>query len=470
MMRRRGRLAALVAVGALIAAGCGDDDDSTAEPTETTEAPADDGGTETTEAPADDGGTETTEAPEDGGDGGDAWTVSTDDCVDPDAANEPIEGTVHIGSVLPLSNSPAAIAFSPVNQGLTAYFEFANENELLPGYEIQFSVQDDQYNQDLTPGAVDALLDDGVHLFTGIIGTPNNLAVRDVLNEECVPQLLNLTGAVEWGDVENYPWTTGGLPPYDIETKVYATEIARQFPDGATVGVFYVNSEFGLTYAETLEEVAGDFGIEIVETQTIEAAETAPPTAQVNALASAAPDVILAVPLGAQCPTFLNELANAKAANAGWEPAVFLTNTCASSLILAGAGENANGIYTSEHRINPGDPALASEPDIAEYIQYMTDRGNADVITTATAGWVIGEATLAILQQAAESPDGLTRASIINAARNLEFTPNLVLDGVVFRASGEEDPFYVESLQVTQYDVASQIFEPVGELVTDFES
>ena len=27
-----------------------------------------------------------------------------------------------------------------------------------------------------------------------IIGTPNNLAVRDTLNEECIPQLLALTG------------------------------------------------------------------------------------------------------------------------------------------------------------------------------------------------------------------------------------------------------------------------------------
>ena len=38
------------------------------------------------------------------------------------------------------------------------------------------------------------LLDSGAHLFSGIIGTPNNAAVRDILNEECVPQLKALTG------------------------------------------------------------------------------------------------------------------------------------------------------------------------------------------------------------------------------------------------------------------------------------
>ena len=52
---------------------------------------------------------------------------------------------------------------------------------------IEVSFEDDQYNKDLTPGAVNNLLDAGVNLFSGIIGTPNNAAVRDTLNEECVP-------------------------------------------------------------------------------------------------------------------------------------------------------------------------------------------------------------------------------------------------------------------------------------------
>ena len=42
-----------------------------------------------------------------------------------------------------------------------------------------------------------------------VIGTPNNLAVWDTLNDECMPQLLNGTGAPQWGDIVNHPWTTG---------------------------------------------------------------------------------------------------------------------------------------------------------------------------------------------------------------------------------------------------------------------
>jgi ABC-type branched-subunit amino acid transport system substrate-binding protein len=468
MIRRPGRLVALLAASSLIFAACGDDDEG-AESTETTAAPAEDGETtETTAAPAEDGETtETTEAP---AEGGDAWVVNTDDCVDPDAVNEPIEGTINIGSVLPLSGGTAAIAFSPVKAGLEAYIQYANENELVPGYELQISIQDDQYNKDLTPAAVDTLLDEGVHLFAGIIGTENNLAVRDTLNEECVPLLMNLTGAVEWAEVADYPWTTGALVPYDIEAQVYAAQIAEQFPDGATVALFNVNSDFGQTYVDAFNEVAADFGIEVVTEQTHEVGDAAPPTAQLNAIASEAPDAILAVPLGSYCPTFLGELANVKAANAGWDPALFLTNTCASALILGVAGPAADGLYTSNHLKDVNDPAVAAEAGPAEYVAFMTELGNGDVVTTASAGWTVGEVTVEILRLAAESPEGLTRASIINAARSLEYVPILARDGVVYTMNGEDDAVNVGALQVLQYDADTATFTSIGDLVTDFDS
>jgi ABC-type branched-subunit amino acid transport system substrate-binding protein len=478
---RRTRLWAFAAVGALALAACGSDSDSASSDTEApagTEAPAatDAPATEETTAPEEEGTdttaaeeTEESEAPA----AGDGWTVNTDDCVDPDLANEPIEGAVSIGSVMPLSGGAAATAFAPVADGFNAYIKYANENGLLEGHEIQVSIEDDQYSKDLTPGAVESLLDNGVHLFSGIIGSPNNAAVRDLLNEECVPQLNALTGSPQWGEVADYPWTTGALIPYPTEVQGYFSELQNQFPDGGTLALFSVNNEFGQFYVDAVKEFAADAGFEIVDEQTIEATETAPPTAQVNSIASKAPDAIMAVPLGAQCATFQSEVANAKAANSGWNPPVFLTNTCASSLILAISGPAANGLYTSASGgiADIGNPeVVASNPDYQAYVDYMTAEGKADIITTAAAGWTVGEVTVAILKQAAESPEGLTRASIINAARNFTFEPSLVRDGVVYKMSGEEDPFLVEAIQIVQYDQPNAIFTDIGPLVLDYES
>jgi ABC-type branched-subunit amino acid transport system substrate-binding protein len=457
MVRKTFRLGGLVMAGALAISACGGSSDSTSTEAPTSEAP-------TSEAPSTDA--PTTDAP------ATAWAVNTDDCVDPEAANAPITGTVKIGNVLPLSGSVAAIAFAPVKAGFESYIKLANEQKMLGDTTIEVSFEDDQYNKDLTPGAVNKLLDAGVNLFSGIIGTPNNAAVRDTLNEECVPQLQALTGSPAWGDVANFPWTTGALAPYGIEAKVYASQIKEQFPDGAKVALFTVNNEFGQVYLEAFKEVAeaADSGIEIVDEQTIEADSSTPPTAQINAIASKAPDAIVAVPLGAQCPTFLTEVANAKAANTGWAPSIFLTNTCASALILAGAGDAADGLYTTNNLVDVNDPAIAAKPAVAEYIEFMTAQGNKDIVTTASAGWHVAEVTVAILKQASESPEGLTRASIINAARNYSLVPSLAREGVVLTMNGEADAFQAESLQVVQFDFASGTFKDIGSLIADYES
>jgi ABC-type branched-subunit amino acid transport system substrate-binding protein len=457
MVRKSFRLGGLVMAGALAISACGGSSDSTSTEAPTSEAP-------TSEAPSTDA--PTTDAP------ATTWAVNTDDCVDPEAANAPITGTVKIGNVLPLSGSVAAIAFAPVKAGFESYIKWANEQKMLGDTTIEVAFEDDQYNKDLTPGAVNKLLDAGVNLFSGIIGTPNNAAVRDTLNEECVPQLQALTGSPAWGDVANFPWTTGALAPYGIEAKVYASQIKEQFPDGAKVALFTVNNEFGQVYLEAFKEVAeaADSGIEIVDEQTIEADSSTPPTAQINAIASKAPDAIVAVPLGAQCPTFLTEVANAKAANTGWAPSIFLTNTCASALILAGAGDAADGLYTSNNLVDVNDPAIAAKPAVAEYIEFMTAQGNKDIVTTASAGWHVAEVTVAILKQASESPEGLTRASIMNAARNYSLVPSLAREGVVLTMNGEADAFQAESLQVVQYEFATGTFKDVGSLISEFES
>ncbi len=469
MKRTRG-LAAVIAAGTLLIAACSDDkttDSTTAASTgdtaavETTVATG-----ETTVETVADTTPVTDPATE-------AWTVDTGICVDPAAADAPIEGTVKIGSVMPLSGGAAAAAFAPVKDGYEAYIKYANEKGLLGDVKLEVTIEDDQYNAELTPGAVAKQIDAGVNIFSGIIGSPNNLAVRDTLNDNCIPQLAALTGSPAWGEVADYPWTTGELVPYPVESAVYAAQIAELYPDGAKVALFHVNNEFGQYYVEAFKELADQYGIEIVGEETIESTDSNPPTAQITNIAALKPDVIMAVPLGAQCISFLGEVANAKAANPDWTPATFLTNTCASSLILGASGQAANGLYTSSNLIDVVDPANAAIPQVAEYLAYMDGLGKADIAATAGAGWTTAEVTVAILIQAQASPEGLTQASIINAARNFTYTPSLGLPGVEFKMNGEEDPFLAQSLIVRQYAVAadgSGTFTDIGKLITDFES
>jgi ABC-type branched-subunit amino acid transport system substrate-binding protein len=397
-----------------------------------------------------------------GSEGG--WAVDTENCADPDRATAPIEDTIRIGSAMPLSGGVAAAAFAPAAQGFEAYINYANENDLVAGYELELTIGDDQADPALTPGVVNGLIDDGVHLFAGNIGTQNNLAVRDTLNEECIPQLSVLAGDPRFGEVADYPWTTGLLTSYEYEFGAYAQDIAANFPD-STVGLYYVNSEFGNVSVENFRAAAEEAGLEIVAEETVEIGDEAPPQAQVASLADAAPDVLVTVPFGAQCISFLNELANAKAAN-DWDPVVYMTNTCAASaLILGAAGPNADGIYTSAAMglVDVSNPEVAATEPVAAYLAEMEAQGLSDIVTTGGAGWNAGEVTVAVLIDAAASPDGLTQASIINAARNLRFHPTLLREGMNYTMNGEEDAFYSQDVQIGQYSVADGFYTDIGE-------
>ena len=106
MNRKLFRLGGLLVAGTIAVAACGGSSDTASTLVPDTGAP-------TSEAPTTD--VPTTDATSA------AWAVNTDDCVDPEAANAPITGTVKIGNVLPLSGSVAAIAFAPVKAGFESY-------------------------------------------------------------------------------------------------------------------------------------------------------------------------------------------------------------------------------------------------------------------------------------------------------------------------------------------------------------
>jgi branched-chain amino acid transport system substrate-binding protein len=394
------------------------------------------------------------------------WTVDTSKCADPDRVTKPIVGTVKIGAAVPLSGGPAA-AFGPVKDGFQLYLNYASEQNLLPGYTISADIRDDQYDSTQTPGVVDGLIDSGVDIFSGIIGSPNNLAVRDTLNEECIPQLMALTGSPAWGDVADYPWTTGALVPYDTEASIYATKLNELKP-GAKVALYYINNEFGKAYIDEFKKKADEFGFQIVDEQTVEPNDNNPPITQVGSIAGKLPDAIVAIPLGLQCPTFLAQLANAKAQSPGWNPPVFITNTCASKLFFGLAGPAAEGVYTSNNLLDSNDPKNATQPGVKTFLDAYQAAGLTGDPGVTEAGWSVGEGTVNILK-AALATGTLSRKSIIEAARNLEFTPSLGREGVHYKMAGEKDAFAYETLQVLQWSVASQTFTEIGSPITQYE-
>ncbi len=467
-MRKTIKLTAMLAAGVLVATSCGghSSDAAGTDPTAAPTGPTSPAGTtpETpASAPAVTDSTDAVAAEDLAG-----FQVDVSVCEDPDRATQPIDGPIAIGTSIPLSGGPAVL-FAPFGDGMRAYVDYYNaEFGGVNGQEIQLVVKDDQYSADLTATNVDQLIfDEDVDLLSGIIGSPNNLAIRDLTNALCVPQLWAATGDADWGAIEEYPWTTGLLTVYDVEAAIWAEYVASEVGDGATVGLFYVNNEFGKSYAHAFKRIADDLGLEVVTEELIDPTASGAPSGQMTNLVASDPDAILAVPLGAQCIAFMTELGNAKAANPNFDPLVYQTATCANQVFF-GAVQNGGqeGVFTSNNLKDVSNPDIAANDEAAmAYLEAFASSGSsADPGGIAGAGWGAAELAIWAIEQAA-AEGNLTREGIMNAARNIDYQADLLRDGLTYKMSAT-DGYIAEGAQILQWQ--GDGFVDVGG-VTDLE-
>jgi len=123
--------------------------------------------------------------------------------------------------------------FALLYDGMQNYFDYVATNGGIDGRKIVLTGKDDQYQPAATKTNSDeALAANKYAAFDSVLGTPNNLGIWDDTNRECMPQLLNATGAAQWGDVENHPWTTGAQLDYFSEAGLWADWLKQKYPNG----------------------------------------------------------------------------------------------------------------------------------------------------------------------------------------------------------------------------------------------
>ena len=468
-MRMRNVLAGVVAVAAV--AGCAGGSGS---PATTTTAPAAPSAPRTTitvprpgaptTAPPPDGAAITTSTAAPGG-----WAPDTSACPDPEATTRPISGTLVVAMSAPLTGGVAAAQWKPVVDGMRTAVDAANLTGALGDLRLELRIVDDRGDADRTADVLQPAIDAGAQVVAGAIGTDTNLAVRFTLNEQCVPQLLAFSAAPALGDVAEYPWTMGFLPAVPDEVGVVATQVTAALPAGGTLAVYAAAGELGDAYVAAATDLAAAAGLDVTATQRIDASSALPATAAIDAIAAARPDVVLAAPDGLDCTWFLRGIGAARTAAPDWHPLVVLSSGCALPAVLRLAGPLADGVLSTSAFV---DPDAGSDPQVvglADYVTWMQGVGLADEAAAAVPGWSAGQALVDIVRQAQQSPDGLSQASLITAARHLDVPATLGRPGVVLRTDGRRDPALIQSMQVVRWSVASGRFEPVGPVVTTRE-
>jgi branched-chain amino acid transport system substrate-binding protein len=434
--RRSRAFVALLAVLALVATACGggrEDDDNA----------------EANDAAAENTGEEAAEF------------LHLDDC-EGDPTQGVTEDSILIGSSFPQSGTFAA--FAQISTGYQAYFDYVNE-ELggIDGRQIEFTALDDGYEPGRTATNAQRLVqEDGVFALFNVIGTSNNTAIWDDLEEECVPNLFAGTGSPLWGDPE-HAWTIGSFPSYSLEAVMYAQYLKDNDPD-ATVALLTQNDDFGQSYVDTFNAEIEGTDITVVGEETYDFTNP-DTTSQVTSLASTDADAVVLGTTALACPNALNAINGAN-----WDPTIFISGTCTSPTLvgLAEAGA-ADGIISVTAFKDPRDPQWADDEAMALFLEKGAQYGGADIDlenSIVAYGWTMGALLVETLTNAAE----LTRPAVMEAALNIDNSvAGLSLPTSAFNTSiADSDKFPEEVLQLMQYSEQLGYYEFLGD-PQDFE-
>ena len=270
--------------------------------------------------------------------------------------------SVLLGGTVPLTGEAAA--FGTVGPGAKAYFDYVNAKGGVNGRRIEYRYYDDAYNPAQTVQLTRRLVEqDKVFAIFNSIGTANNLAVREYLNAQKVPQLFAADGSQSIGrSFARYPWTMGFLQSYRGEGNVYGKTIVTARPK-ARIAVLYENTELGLDMLTGLTRAIAGKGPRIVAKQSYEFTG-ADVSSQVGLLKASGADTLM---LFATPKFFLNAIRAAH--NLGWKPQVYIASVSIEPTIMGIARYNApeltKGALSIAFVKNPNDPVWAKDRAVA---------------------------------------------------------------------------------------------------------
>ena len=162
--------------------------------------------------------------------------------------------SILIGSHQPLTGI-AAPGYSEIAPAENAFYQYVNSKGGVNGRKITFKYVDDAYNPAQTPTVVRQLvLQDNVFAIVSGLGTPTHETVVPYLNANKVPDLFVASGCDCWNNPKTAPYTFGYQTDYTIEAKILGMYITKNFK-GQKVAYIYQNDDVGQGALKGLAQV-----------------------------------------------------------------------------------------------------------------------------------------------------------------------------------------------------------------------
>jgi branched-chain amino acid transport system substrate-binding protein len=375
--------------------------------------------------------------------------------------------TITIGGTFPLTGG--ASLYGNIGRGMEAYFKYRNATKGpdgktgVRGRQIVWRYYDDAYNPAQTVQLTNKLiLEDKVFAVVGSVGTEHNQAVRPLLNDRKIPQVLVSTGASYWGlQYKQFPWTFGWQPDYIAEGRAYGEWIKKNAPN-AKIAVFSQNDDYGKDYVRGLKIGLGAKKSLIVSEQTYEATDTSYASQMARQKASGADTWVLVT---TPTPT-VRAIATAKALN--WKPGQIVINSVGAidsvmTTAVARAGaEFVEGAVSTGYLKNNANPKYVNDPIVTQYANILAKYGPSGADPRNTYyfyGVAKAYDMVKLLYNAGKNP---TRASLMKATQHMNWVSPYMIKGIKTKTS-KSDRFPLSQVKLVRY--SNGTFNEFGSLI-----
>jgi ABC-type branched-subunit amino acid transport system substrate-binding protein len=312
--------------------------------------------------------------------------------------------TIVIGQSAAFSG-PASELGNEMRAGALAYFQSANAAGGVNGRKVELRSLDDGYEPDRAAANTRKLIDDGVFLLFGYVGTPTSNASKPIFTAARVPFVGPFTGAESLRNPLNRYIFNIRASYYD-ETDKIVGQLVGQTLD--RIAVFYQNDDYGKAGLAGVERAMQKRGIKIVATGTVER-NTVDVAAAVKSIGKVDPQGVVMISAYKSCAAFIKAMRAA-----GYNPQFMNVSFVGSKALAHEAGTAGRGVGISQ--VVPF-PWNLSARVVKEYQQLLeASTGKQEFSFTSLEGFIAAKVLVEGLRRA--GPE-LTRERFIAAMEQI---------------------------------------------------
>jgi branched-chain amino acid transport system substrate-binding protein len=300
---------------------------------------------------------------------------------------------------------PASELGTEMRAGALAYFQAINAAGGVNGRKIELRSLDDGYESDRAAANTRKLIDDGVFLLFGYVGTPTSNASKPIFTAAKVPFVGPFTGSESLRNpVNRYIFNIRAS--YFDETEKIVGQLVGQSLD--KIAVFYQNDDYGKVGLLGTERAMERRNMKIVATGTVER-NTTDVAAAVAAIGKVEPQAVVMISAYKSCAAFIKAMRAA-----GYNPQFVNVSFVGSRALAHEAGPAGRGVGVSQVVPFPWNIGV---PVVKEYQRLLeASTGKQNYSFTSLEGFIAAKVLVEGLRR---TGNDLTREKFIAAMETM---------------------------------------------------